>query len=87
MARSPCKGRIVTPGLDKATATAMLAQAQQAWFDLLTGQMPSLVETPQLGRVAYQPTNIADLRRLMDYLGTVAGTCQHRRPFSFYMWP
>jgi hypothetical protein len=78
-----------------AQAQIWLAQAQQAYFNLLTGQLPSGVETPQLGRVTYCGTNAADLQRLIDYLNTVIATGSPdgtttsavRRPFSFYSWP
>jgi hypothetical protein len=86
--------------LDPATAATMLAQAQKALFNLITGQMPSGVDTPQLGRVTYAATNAADLQRLIDYLqGIVAsgGTgngngygssgVNVRKPFSFFGWP
>jgi hypothetical protein len=78
-------------------AATMLAQAQQAYFNLITGQLPSGVETPQLGRVTFCATNVADLQRLIDYLNGVvaAGTnggysssgVNVRKPFSFYGWP
>jgi hypothetical protein len=78
-------------------AATMLAQAQQAYFNLLTGQLPSGVETPQLGRVTFAATTAADLQRLIDYLnGIVTGAGSDgwgssgvnvRKPFSFYGWP
>jgi hypothetical protein len=75
-------------------AATMLAQAQQAYFNLLTGQLPSGVETPQLGRVTFAATNAADLQRLIDYLnGVVTGNGwgsagrNVRKPFSFFGWP
>lgn len=79
-------------------AQQMLAQAQQAYFNLLTGQLPSGVETPQLGRVTFCATSAADLQRLIDYLNGVVsaggtnGTNGNsglnvRKPFSFYGWP
>lgn len=83
--------------LTPAQAQTMLAQAQQAYFNLLTGQLPSGIETPQLGRVTFCATNAADLQRLIDYLNTVVasggsngsgtGYGAVRRPFSFYGWP
>jgi uncharacterized membrane protein len=79
---------------DPATAAAMLEQAQQALFNLITGQLPSGVETPQLGRVTFNATNAADLQRLIDYLsGVVAGGGTNgngsnvRKPISFFGWP
>jgi len=87
--------------LDPATAATMLAQAQKALFNLITGQMPSGVDTPQLGRVSFCATNAADLQRLIDYLqGVVASGGSNgngngygssganvRKPFSFFGWP
>jgi hypothetical protein len=50
-----------------------LTQAQQQMFLLLTGQLPAAVETPQLGRVQFTPTNATDMQRMIDYLsGLVA---------------
>jgi uncharacterized membrane protein len=80
---------------DPATAAKMLDQAQQALFNLITGTMPSGVETPQLGRVTFNATNPADLQRMIDYLsGVVASgdttgntTANRRIPFSFLAWP
>jgi hypothetical protein len=81
-------------------AATMLAQAQQAYFNLLTGQLPSGVDTPQLGRVTFCSTNAADLQRLIDYLNGVIANAGNgssangwgtptkvRKPFSFYGWP
>src|SRR5215831_3176777 len=77
--------------LTPAQAADMLAKAQTAYFNLLTGQLPSGVETPQLGRVTYTATTAADLQRLIDYLqGVVAGngtdgtSAKVRKPFSFF---
>lgn len=79
---------------DPAQAATMLEQAQQALFNLITGQLPSGVETPQLGRVTFNATNAADLQRLIDYLsGVVAaggnggGGSNVRKPISFFGWP
>lgn len=81
-------------------AAIWLAQAQQAYFNLLTGQLPSGVETPQLGRVTFCATNAADLQRLIDYLNTIVAAGNNgngsgygnsgmnvRKPFSFFGWP
>jgi hypothetical protein len=80
--------------VDPATAAIMLEQAQQALFNLVTGQLPSGVETPQLGRVTFNATNPADLQRLIDYLSTVVasgnggnGGYGGRVPISFFGWP
>jgi len=76
---------------DPATAADMLDKAQQAMFQLLTGTMPNGVETPGLGRVTFNATNVADLQRLIDYLsGIVASgtdTAHVRKPISFFGWP
>jgi hypothetical protein len=80
--------------LTPAQAAVMLAQAQQAYFNLLTGQLPSGVDTPQLGRVTFVQTNPADLQRLIDYLNGIVASNGYgnsgrnvRKPFSFYGWP
>lgn len=88
--------RVALPRItDPALAATMLEEAQQALFKLVTGQLPSAVDTPQLGRVAFQTTNPTDLQMLIDYLqGVVAGGTNGagagsnvRKPFSFYAWP
>jgi hypothetical protein len=80
-------------------AATMLAQAQTAYFNLLIGQMPSSVDTPQLGRVQFVQPTPADLQRLIDYLQGVVASGSNgngngssygakvRKPFSFYGWP
>ena len=82
--------------IDPGLAQIWLTQAQDALFKLMTGQLPSAVETPQLGRTAFNATNVADLQRLIDYLNGVvaAGGATNgnsgvsvRKPFSFYGWP
>jgi hypothetical protein len=85
--------RAIDPGL----AQIWLTQAQDALFKLMTGQLPSGVETPQLGRVTFNATNVADLQRLIDYLTwivasggattTNGASANVRKPFSFYGWP
>ncbi len=77
---------------DPAIAAAMLAKAQEAMFSLITGTLPSGVETPMLGKVTFNATNAADLQRLIDYLsGVVAGAdgqnSNVRKPISFYGCP
>jgi hypothetical protein len=91
----PMDLKIVLKDLTPDQAATMLAQAQQAYFNLLTGQLPSGVETPQLGRVTYCATTAADLQRLIAYLNNVvagsatngSGNVNVRIPFSFYGWP
>ena len=46
----------------------LLEAARRQLFLQATGQAPIAVETPQLGRVVYQQTSIADLQRLVDQL-------------------
>jgi len=78
---------------DPVLAAAMLEQAQQALFNLITGTMPSGIDNPTLGRVTFAGTNAADLQRLIDYLsGVVAsggdGTNSNvRKPISFFGCP
>ena len=95
----PLDIRLALPrDLTPAQAQTMLAQAQQAYFNLLTGQLPSSVDTPQLGRVTFCSTNAADLQRLIDYLNGIVASGNGsggygntgknvRKPFSFYGWP
>ena len=90
----PANVRFMLPkAIDPATAAAMLEQAQQAMFNLVTGALPSGVETPQLGRVTFNATNAADLQRLIDYLsgvvasGNADGGSRVRKPISFFGWP
>jgi hypothetical protein len=70
---------------------ALLAQAQQQLFLLASGQAPQVIETPQLGRVAYMPTTITQLQQLIDYLkGMVDPTTAaytRRRPISVEACP
>ncbi len=84
---APCKGRKAsTP-----SAADLLALAQKQLYLLLTGQAPLAIETPQLGRVAFQQTSVADLQRLIDLLqaqvdpATAAMT--RRRPISIEACP
>jgi hypothetical protein len=83
-------------GMTPDQANTLLVQAQQALINLLTGQMPSAVETPQLGRVSFVGTTVADLQRYIDYLngiitsgGATNGSSgmSVRKPFSFFGWP
>jgi hypothetical protein len=93
----PMDLKVALRGLSPTDAQTMLTQAQQAYFNLLIGQMPSGVETPQLGRVTFAATSAADLQRLIDYLNGVvtAGASggygssgvNVRKPISFFGWP
>ena len=77
--------RATTPAED------LLAQAQQQLFLLASGQAPQIIETPQLGRVAYMPTTIQDLRMLIESLQAqidpVSAASSRRRPISMEAWP
>lgn len=92
---APTASRIALPRItDPVLAASMLEEAQRAMFQLLTGQLPSGVDTPQLGRVTFNATNAADLQRLIDYLSGVVASggngsagANVRKPFSFYAWP
>jgi hypothetical protein len=58
---------IVSPAPPGSPA-AYLAQAQQAMFQLLLGNKPSRVATPQLGETEFVATTPAQLQRAIDYL-------------------
>jgi hypothetical protein len=79
--------------VDPVQAADMLEKAQQAMFNLITGQLPSGVENPQLGKVTFNATNAADLQRLIDYLSGVVAAggdpngSNVRKPISFFGWP
>jgi hypothetical protein len=93
----PMDLKLVLKDLTPDQAQTMLDQAQQAFFNLLTGQLPSGVETPQLGRVTYCATSAADLQRLIAYLNNVVNSANGstngssgmnvRKPISFFGWP
>jgi hypothetical protein len=50
------------------TPADFLRQAQTAMFQLLIGQQPNRIETPQLGAVQFVQTTPAQLQRVIDYL-------------------
>jgi hypothetical protein len=82
--------RGTTPVTDPCT---LLQQAQAALGALLSGQAAAEIETPQLGRVRFAPTTVADLQRYVDQL-TIQCNQQNgvantggRVPFSFQAWP
>jgi len=70
----------------------LLALARQQLFLLMSGQGVAAIETPELGRVEFAASNVADLQRLIDSL---AGQCAaaggqpsgRRRPISVEAWP
>jgi len=70
---------------------AALAAAKAKLIERATGQMPIAVETPQLGRVVYQETSIADLQMLVDKLEALAhpetAYRLRRRPISIEACP
>jgi len=69
----------------------LLAAAQQKLLDLIMGQMPGAIETPQLGRVIYQATSVADLRMLIDQIqqqmDPEGASTVRRRPISIEACP
>ena len=79
---------MATPPIDYA---ALLAAAQKQMLLLASGQAVVAVETPQLGRVVYNQTDIASLQRLIDYLTVQvdpsAAVYVRRRPLSFEACP
>lgn len=84
----PRGARVALRSLTPDQAAKLLAEANDKLFKLVTGQLPNLVETPQLGRVQFQPTTAADLQLLIDYLNDiVTGGTGGRKPFSFEAWP
>lgn len=89
----PMDLKVALKNITPDQAQTLLDQATQAYFNLLTGQLPLAVETPQLGRVQFADVSPADLQRLIDYLnGIVAGNgdgtgASVRKPFSFFAWP
>ena len=66
-----------------------VAQAQMARY--ASGQAVVAIETPALGRVVYNQTNIADLQRLIDWLQAqidpASATTMRRRPISVEACP
>jgi hypothetical protein len=72
---------------------AMLADAQQKYYALLTGGAVQIIETPLLGRVEFTPANADQLGRLIgalkDQCAAATGdtTQLKRRPISFEAWP
>lgn len=56
------------PPPQPGTPADYLLQAQQAMFQLLLGNKPSRVDTPQLGAVEFAATTPAQLQRAIDYL-------------------
>ena len=78
------------PATDPCTQLA-LAQAQLAL--LLAGQLPSAIETPQLGRVEFAKASVGDLQRAIDSLTaqcnqqTTGKATGRRKPFSMEAWP
>jgi hypothetical protein len=90
----PADLRVVLRGITPDQAATLLVQAQNAYINLITGQLPSALESPQLGRVAFAATNAADLQRLIDFLNGVIATGGNtttgsnvRKPISFLGWP
>jgi len=69
----------------------LLRVAQEQMFKLASGQATQLIETPQLGRVAFMPTDIAQLQRLIDWLtvqvSPESAAYVRRRPISIEACP
>jgi hypothetical protein len=67
----------------------VMASAQMARY--AAGQAVVAIETPQLGRVVYNQTNIADLQRFIDWLKAqidpTSAVTMRRRPISIEACP
>jgi hypothetical protein len=73
------------------TPCEQLALAQQQMILLLSGKATVSVETPQLGRVQFNQTTMADLQRLINQLQVecdpTGSVYLRRRPLSIEAWP
>jgi len=86
-----------TPAPPPFYACAALAIAQQQLNLMLSGQQPTAIETPNLGRVEFNKMSVGDLQRYVDSLtaqcnaqnaaANGCGTRPVRKPFSFEAWP
>jgi hypothetical protein len=84
---TPCSGRSSGTPL----VCQQLEQARAQYLLLASGRGVAVVDTPQLGRVEFQPGNIADLQRLITELEAACLAAQgldpslgtsRRRPIS-----
>ena len=78
------------------TACQQLALLQAQMTLYLSGQAPSAVETPQLGRVEFSKTTVGNIQRVIDDLAYqcaiengdyAAARRSRRRPISMESWP
>jgi len=73
------------------TPEQMLALAQKQMALLLAGKAPSAIDTPQLGRVEFFPTDIGQLQQLINSLqmqvDPTSAWRYRRRPLSLEAWP
>lgn len=77
---------------DMTDPCAMLADAQQKYYQLITGGAPQVIETPLLGRVEFTQANADQLGR---FIGALQDQCARangqatlrRRPISFEACP
>jgi hypothetical protein len=77
---------------DMSDPCAMLADAQQKYYLLMTGGATQVIETPMLGRVEFTPANADQLGR---FIGSLQDQCARqngqqtlrRRPISFEACP
>lgn len=73
---------------DVTDPCALLADAQQKYYQLVTGGATQSIETPLLGRVEFTPANLDQLGR---FIGALQDQCARatgqatltRRPLSF----
>ena len=70
---------------------ALLAAATAQMLRYVSGQAVVALETPQLGRVVYNETNIGQLQQMIDRLTLLvypeSATAIRRRPISFEVGP
>lgn len=85
---------MATPSPPTATdPCTLLALAKAQMALLLSGQLPSVIETPQLGRVEFAKASVGDLQRQIDSLTaqcnqqTTGQATGRRKPFSLEAWP
>jgi len=81
----------MTPTPPNMTPEQLLALAQQQLALVLAGKAVLAIETPQLGRVQYMPTDPAQLQQLINSLQQQVNPGQaylyRRRPLSIEACP
>jgi hypothetical protein len=81
----------VTPVTPINPYAELLLQASAQMARYAAGQAVVAIETPQLGRVVYNQTNIADLQRFIDWLkgqiDPTSAVTMRRRPISIEACP